>query len=110
MALFMWLARYTPQAVKTIVESGSNREEMARHTVESAGGKLLGFYGLIGQEHHIALICDVPKQSDFIGIVLRANLGGAIESFKTVPLFDWPEFEDALKTYSSLSGVYTPPS
>lgn len=43
-----------PEAAKEMVESDTNREDMARKTVEAAGGKLLGFYGLMGQDHHIA--------------------------------------------------------
>lgn len=110
MALFMWMARYTPAAAKTIVEGGLNREDVARATVEAAGGKLLGFYGLVGQDYHVALICDVPKLSDYLGVVLTASLGGAIEDFKTVPMYSWGEFEDALGTYGAVKGVYTPPS
>jgi len=106
----MWTARYTPAASKTIVEKGLNREDMARKAVEAAGGKLLGFYGLIGQEHHVALICDMPGVSEYLGVVLSASMGGAIESFKTVPMYSWSEFEGAMSTYKSLQGVYTPPS
>lgn len=110
MALFMWMARYTPAAAKAIVDGGLNREDMARQTVEAAGGKLLGFYGLIGQDHHIALICEVPKLSDYLGIVLAANMGGAIETFKTIPMYNWAEFEDAVSTCKTVQGVYSPPN
>jgi uncharacterized protein with GYD domain len=109
MAMFMWMARYTPAAAKTIVESGLDREEMARKTVEAAGGKLLGFYGLIGQKHHFVLICDMPGLPQFLGTVLAATLGGAIEDFKTIPMYSWGEFESSLDTYKDLQQVYAPP-
>ena len=95
MALYMWMARYTPAAIKSIVEGGSNREEEARKTIEAAGGEMLGFYGLIGQEHHVALIADMPSVREFLGLVITANLGGAIESHKTIPLYVTSDTETA---------------
>jgi len=110
MAIFMWMAKYTPAAAKAIVESDTNREDMARKTVEAAGGKLIGFYGLIGQEHHIALICELPGVGEYVGVVLAATMGGAIESFKTIPMYDMDEMNQARATYRHLKSVYEPPS
>lgn len=109
MALYMWMARYTPAAAKAIADGGSNREEMARKTVEAAGGKLLGFYGLMGQEHHIALICDMPGMEEYLGVVMAASAGGAIESWKTVPMYDYAQFQKAVAVRNAVSKVYAPP-
>ena len=49
MALYMLQAKYTPEAIRNIAESGSNREAAARAVVEQCGGKLLGFYGMLGR-------------------------------------------------------------
>ncbi len=110
MALYMWMASYTPEAVRSIVESGSDREEVARGAVEAAGGKLLGFYGLIGQKYHIALICEVPGAGEFIGLVLGTTLGGAIASWKTIPMYGKEERETAFEVCKTVQGVYKPPS
>lgn len=110
MALYMWMAKYTPAAVKAIMDSDTNREDMARATVEAAGGKFLGFYGLIGQEHHVALLCDMPGTAEYIGLVVTANMGGAIESHKTIPMYSADEMNGARDTYRSLKSVYAPPS
>ncbi|MFC3612602.1 GYD domain-containing protein [Lutimaribacter marinistellae] len=110
MALYMWMARYTPAAAKAIVEGDSNREEMARQTVEAAGGKLLGFYGLIGQDYHVALIADMPGVGEYVGVVVTASMGGAIESFKTIPMYDMDEMDTVRKTHQALKAVYSPPS
>ncbi len=109
MALFMWMAKYTPAAAKAILDSDDNREDMARTAVEAGGGKLLGFYGLIGQDNHIALICDMPSTADYLGVVMAASMGGAIESFKTIPMYGAAEMDAARATYRKLSGVYAPP-
>jgi uncharacterized protein with GYD domain len=110
MALYMFMAKYTPAAVKAIAEGDDDREEAVRKTVEAAGGKLIGFYGLIGQEHHVALIADMPGVSEYVGTVLAAILGGAIESFKTIPMYSNDEMNKARETYKKVKSAYVPPS
>ncbi|MDQ2091222.1 GYD domain-containing protein [Marimonas arenosa] len=109
MALFMWMAKYTPEAVKAIAESGSNREDVARATVEAAGGKLLGFYGLVGQDYHVALLCDMPGIGEYVGVVLAASLGGAIADFKSIPMYDMAEATKVWDTYAKVKSTYAPP-
>ena len=60
MAMYMLMAKYSPAALKAIVESGSDREAAARQAVEAAGGKLHGFYGMFGQEYGLAMIVEAP--------------------------------------------------
>lgn len=110
MALYMFMASYTPEAAKTIMETDTNREEAARTAIEAAGGKLLGFYGLVGQEHHVALICDVPGVGEYIGIVVATTLGGAISNYKTIPMYDMNELNTARATYPKVKSAYKPPS
>ena len=47
MALYMLMAKYTTASLKGILETGTDREAAARQAVEAAGGKLLGFYGML---------------------------------------------------------------
>ena len=110
MALYMFMIRYTPAAVKSIVEGDTDREAVARGVCEAAGGKLIGFYGLVGQEHHVAMIADMPGVSEYIGTVLVATMGGAIETFKTVPMYSNEEMHKARDTYKKVQGSYAPPS
>ena len=56
MALYMMQIKYTREAIKDIAESGSNREDAVRPLIEKCGGKLIHFYGLVGQEYNIVLI------------------------------------------------------
>ena len=50
MALYMMQIKYTREAIKDIAETGSNREDAVRPLIEKCGGKLINFYGLVGQE------------------------------------------------------------
>lgn len=110
MALYMFMASYTPEAAKTIMETDTNREEAARKAIEAAGGKLLSFYGLIGQEFHIALVCDVPSVGDYLGIITATTLGGAIANFKSIPMYDMDDMNVARTVYSKVQNAYKPPS
>ena len=110
MALYMFMMRYTPEAVKSIVEGDTDRQDVARKVCEAAGGEMIGFYGLIGQEYHVALIADMPSVSEYVGTVLVATMGGAIESFKTVPMYSNEEMHKARDTYKKVKGSYAPPS
>jgi uncharacterized protein with GYD domain len=99
MSIYMWMGKYTPAAALSIVEGDSDREQAARVAVESVGGKLLGFYGMMGQEHHIVMIADMPSKVEYLGVAMAASLSGAIESFKTIPLYDNKEAMAARKAY-----------
>ena len=109
MAIYMFMMRYTPEAVKNIVEGDTDRQEVAREVVEAAGGEMLGFYGLIGQEYHIAMIADMPGVAEYVGTVLVATMGGAIESFKTIPMYSNDDMLKARDTYKKVKGSYKPP-
>ena len=110
MALYMFMFRYTPEAIKSIVEGDTDRQEAARGVCEAAGGELIGFYGLVGQEYHMALIADMPGVSEYIGTVLTATMGGAIESFKTIPMYSNDEMHKARDAYKKIKNSYAPPS
>ncbi len=110
MALYMFMAKYTPAAVKAIAEGNDDREAAVRKTCEAAGGKLIGFYGLLGQEYHVVLITEMPSVSEYIGTVLVATLGGAVESFKTIPMYTNGEMQKARDVYKKVKGAYAPPN
>lgn len=109
MALYMFMLRYTPAAISSIVEGDTDREAVARKVCEAAGGKLIGFYGLLGQEYHVAMITEMPSVSEYVGTVLVATMGGAIESFKTVPMYSSDEMHKARDVYKNVKGSYEPP-
>ena len=109
MALYMLQAKYTPEALRNIGESGSNREDAARAAVEACGGKLIGFYGMMGQDYHIAVIVEFDQLSNYIATVLTTVLGGAIADFKTISLYTAEDTVNAAKVYQANKGSYSPP-
>ena len=109
MAMYMLMAKYSPSALKAIVESGSDREAAARQAVEAAGGKLHGFYGMFGQEYGLAMIVETAGHAEYLGAVVPAIVSGTFESYKTIPLFTWADVQKALPIAKKVRAVYRPP-
>ena len=109
MALYMLMGSYSPEAVKAIIEQGSDREAAARQAVEAAGGKLLGFYGMFGQEHNIVVIVEMPGPAEYIATVATAILSGTIVSWKSIPLYTSADLIKASKVAAQVKAAYQPP-
>jgi uncharacterized protein with GYD domain len=110
MAMYMLLAKYSPAAMKSIVETGSDREAAARAAVEAAGGKLHGFYGMLGQEYGLAMIVEAPGHAEYIGALVPAFSSGTFESWKSIPLYTWADMSKALAIAKKVRTVYKPPT
>ena len=109
MALYMMQIKYTLDAIKDIAESGSNREDAVRPLIEKCGGKLISFYGLVGQDHHIVLITGFESLPDYLGMALSGIVGGAIADWKTVQLYSAADMMAATQTYRASKDSYAPP-
>ena len=109
MALFMLMGKYSPEALKAILQTGSDREAAAKVAIEAAGGELLGFYGMFGQEHNVAIIIDVPGNAEYIGAIGPALMSGTFSAFKTIPLYTAGEVVKASKIAKKVAASYKPP-
>lgn len=109
MALFMLMGKYSPDAMKAILETGSDREAAAKKAVEAAGGKLLGFYGMFGQDYNVALIADMPGNAEYIGAIAPAIMSGTFAAFKSIPLYTAGDVVKASKVAKKVAAAYAPP-
>jgi uncharacterized protein with GYD domain len=109
MAMYMLMAKYSAAALKGIVETGSDREAAARGAVEAAGGKLHGFYGMLGQEYGLVMIVEAPGHAEYIGALVPAISSGTFESWKTIPLYTQADMTKALAIAKKVHDVYKPP-
>ncbi|HTV79883.1 MAG TPA: GYD domain-containing protein [Steroidobacteraceae bacterium] len=109
MAMYMLMAKYSAAAIKGIVEKGGDREAIARQTVEAAGGKLHGFYGMFGQEYGLAMIIEAPGHAEYIGGIIPAITAGTFDSFKTIPLYTAADLQKAIPISKKVAKVYKPP-
>jgi uncharacterized protein with GYD domain len=108
MAMYMLMAKYSSAALKSIVKTGSDREAAARQAIEAAGGKLLGFYGMFGQEYGLAMIVEAPGHAEYIGAIMPAIGSGTFESYKTIPLYSWADVAKAMPIAKKVRAVYKP--
>jgi len=109
MAMYMLMAKYSPTALKAILESESDREAVARQAVEAAGGKLHGFYGMFGQDYGVVLIIEAPGHAEYIGGISTAIGSGVFESWKTIPLFTWGDVAKSKSIAKKVRSVYKTP-
>ena len=109
MALFMLMGKYSPEAMKAIMASGSDREAAAKTALEAAGGKLLGFYGMFGQDYNVAIIADMPGNAEYIGAIAPVISSGTFSAWKTIPLFTADDVVKAAKIAKKVGAAYKPP-
>lgn len=110
MALFMMMGRYSPESIKAMMDSGENREAASRQAVEAAGGKLLCYYGMFGQDYHVVLIVDMPGAAEYIGTLATAMITGAFVAYKTIPLYTAADLVKASAVSKKVRSVYRPPA
>jgi uncharacterized protein with GYD domain len=109
MALFMLMGKYSPEAMTAILQTGSNREEMARKAIEAAGGRLRGFYGMFGQDYNVAIIAEVDGNAEYIGAIAPALMSGTFSAFKSIPLFTADEVTKASQIAKKVAKSYQAP-
>ena len=100
---------YTADALIKLIKSGDSREAAAKAAIESAGGKLLGFYGLMGQEHDVMIISEM-QQTDYMGVMASVMLGGACSDIHTVTCYTGDQARAAMAIANSTAIDYQPPS
>ncbi len=109
MALFMLMGKYAPEAQKAILETGSDREAAARKVIEAAGGKLHGFYGMFGQDYHVAIIAETPGNAEYIAAISPALMSGVFVAYKSIPLYTAGEVMKAAEMVKKVGSSYRPP-
>ena len=108
MSLRCTYINYTEDALLNIIKNKENREIAMRKTLSSVGGELIGYYGLIGQEYEVMMITKVDSLRDYMSLVAKAMLGGAVKDIKTVHLYTGEDVEHASAKALGDSINYTP--
>lgn len=109
MAMYMLMGKYSQESLKAILETGSDREAMARKAVEAAGGKLIGFYGMFGQDYNVAIITEMPGPAEYIGAIGPALMAGTFSAFKSIPLYKASDVVKAAEIARKVRKSYEPP-
>src|SRR5215470_3295068 len=107
---FCMTGQYTPQALSHILDNPTtNRQEAARKVIESAGGKLVSFYGTTVEGPGALVIFDVPDPgaaAAISGVVVAAEV---LQNVKLTRLLTQDEILQVRKHAVQARKAYQPP-
>jgi uncharacterized protein with GYD domain len=106
MPLYLSRFSYTPETWARLVENPEDRRKAAQSYIESAGGKLHGFWYAFG-EHDGYTLWEAPDNVSMAAVALAIAGGGALSSFDTTVLMTVDETIEALRKAAQVQ--YQPP-
>ncbi len=109
MALYLFTASYTTDAIKTMVENPQDREAAGRAAIEALGGKLHNFYFTFGQSDVIAII-EIDDDVAMTACSLLVGAGGGLAHGATTKLLTSADAMAAMALAKDAQGSYSPPS
>jgi uncharacterized protein with GYD domain len=105
-ALYLSKFSYTPETWARLIANPEDRREAAKSYIESAGGKLHGFWYAFGS-HDAYNLWEAPDNVSMAAVALAISAGGALSSFETTVLITVEETIEALQKASEIR--YRPP-
>ena len=96
MPLYLSRFSYTPATWARMIGNPEDRRTAAQDYIESAGGKLHGFWYAFGAEDGFTL-WEAPDNVSMAAVALAISGGGALSSFETTVLLTVEETIDALR-------------
>jgi uncharacterized protein with GYD domain len=99
----MYLTRfsYTPETWARLIKKPEDRREAVRTYIESAGGRLHGFWYAFG-EHDGYVLFEAPDNASMASFMLAVGAGGALRSSETTVLLSVEETMEALRKAGSI--------
>ncbi len=97
MPTYLSLMRWTKEGVEKIKESPS-RLEAGKKAVESAGGKIINFYMLMG-EYDMAIVVEAPDDATLARISLSLASKGGVRT-QTLRAFTEDEYRKIISSIS----------
>ena len=107
---FCFTGQYTPQALNGMMENPTtNRSEVIKKLMESAGGKLISMYSTAAEGPGVLAILDVPDPAVAAAISGIVVALGSVHNVKLTRLMTQEEVTHVRKKASELRGAYKPP-
>jgi uncharacterized protein with GYD domain len=108
---FCLTGQYTPQALNGMLDNPStNRSEVARKTIEAAGGKMVCFFSVPADGPGVLVIFDVPDPISapaISGLVVASN---TLHNVQLKRLLTQDEVVQVRQKAVQLRGAYSPPA
>ncbi len=107
MPFYLFQGRYTPAAIKAMIDTPQDRAAGARPMIEAIGGKLHHLFFCFGQEDVIALI-EAPDDTAMAACALIIGGSGAFGGGATTKLMTSAEAMKAMEKAKSARSSYKP--
>ena len=108
MALYMYKASYTSQAIKAMVDNPQDRSGLIAKACEAFGGKMIGMYMAFGDDD-VIVICELPDDVSAAAISAQVAAGGACSNVSTTQLLSMSDWVRAFEKARDVSNGYTAP-
>ena len=82
MPVYISRGRFTPDAIKGMLNKPENREQAVTKLFQSVGGKLIGWYLTFGHHDWMA-IGEFPNEKAAASAILAAAAGGSLSDIET---------------------------
>jgi uncharacterized protein with GYD domain len=82
MTVYISRGRFTPDAIKGMLNKPENREQAVTKLFQSVGGKLIGWYLTFGHHDWMA-IGEFPNEKAAASAILAAAAGGSLSDIET---------------------------
>ncbi len=109
MAIYCIKIKYTKEAIKGMMEEGIDRADAMRSLSEALGGKLLAFYGMVGQHYHVMAITEVPEYANLSAGIVTGLMAGTIDEYKVIPLYKSSDISKVSTLHKEVMSDYKKP-
>ena len=103
MPLYLGRFKYSPQAIKAMIENPQDRGAAATQAAESLGCKLHGIWWTFG-DHDGVFILEAPDHATVIALSMAAGASGQLTTETTV-MVDMNEAQEAMRKAGSAGFV-----
>jgi len=90
MAIYLFQAAYTPEALAALIKKPENRIAVVSKAIEKLGGKVIGGWFCYG-EYDVVLVTELPDNVSAAAFAVAAAAGGGLKANKTTPLLNADE-------------------
>ena len=95
MPLYLGRFKYSPEAIRAMIENPQDRGAASREAAESLGCKLHGLWWTLG-EHDGAFLLEAPDNIAVVALAMAVGATGQLTSEATV-LLDMDEAQEAMR-------------
>ena len=108
MSTYLTFFTYDKDVWRSMVQRPEDREGAARKVVEAAGGQLLAFYWMLGDDDGL-VIFEVPNATAAAAVSASIAASGRISRLRTVHLLDSKEVRGSLELAKVIAPSYQAP-